>query len=208
MLENGRNKTKWKFSWYLLTILGCLIPGAVLCSVYYTFYEMRYRMKSNRAILYCAIGAIVFSVSMTVYEIETFLVGSKVSETIVVALIFSWIQTIYLFCAYLILLKRAKRLQKCLFLVQIEHITSVAWISEILGISVKRTVSMLKWLIRTEKLDGAEVGIDQDEIWFSKSVWAKQKVICKSCGANLVVNLGQTLVCEYCGGALEVSSVK
>ena len=67
-------------------------------------------------------------------------------------------------------------------------------------------LTILKQLIKMGELSGAEVNNTNDEITFKKSVWAKQKFICKSCGANLVVNFGHTLICEYCSGALEIQN--
>lgn len=191
--------------WIIATVIGCIFPFGIIFSVWCTVYEVRHSMKVNKTILHCAIGAMIFAVVMTGAILFSSFTGNLDTYGLVVIYIPSWIQAIYLFCVYLPHFRRAKQMEQCLFLIQTEHITSISQIAEIIGVKNGKVISAIQRLSKLGILDGTQVAKEQDEILFTKSVWAKQKVVCKSCGANLVVNFGQTLVCEYCNGALEAT---
>ena len=70
--------------------------------------------------------------------------------------------------------------------------------------SPEQAAALLRKMLRMGVLDGAYLEEDDGELQFTKSVWAKQLVECVHCGAKQTVNLGQTLVCAYCGSALQV----
>ena len=191
--------------WCIATVIGCVIPFGIIISIWLTVCEVRKSTRPNKVILFCAIGALAFAVTMSGYILWGSFAGNLKTYGLALMYIPAGVQAVYLFCVYPPLFRRTKSLELCLFLVQNEHITSISQIAEIVGVKQDKTVSYLNLLIQLGKLDGAKVSLDQDEILFTKSVWAKQKVVCKSCGANLVVNFGQTLVCEYCNGALEAT---
>ncbi len=115
---------------------------------------------------------------------------------------------IFLLIAYGILMRRNRCVHKCLMLICNEHITSVERIAEILGISPEKAGILLKKVIDAGLLEGASLPENSDELVFTKSIWAHQHVVCENCGAELFVNLGQTLTCAYCGGALKARRIR
>lgn len=192
--------------WYISTAISCFAPVLFFLPVICTVYEIKYNTNQNKTILYSATAALIFSLFMGGYILWGSFVGNLGTYALAFAYIPALIISAYLFCAYIPLSKRAKLFSRCILLIQQEHITSISQISEIIGISETKTVSVLKQLIKMGELDGADVNNTNDEIIFKKSIWARQKFTCKSCGANLVVNLGHTLICEYCNGALETQN--
>ena len=97
---------------------------------------------------------------------------------------------------------RDRRIDRCLYLIKTEHITALSLLADGSGLTEKQVVRALRTAIRLDELRDAQVDERLDEVIFEKSCWARQRAVCSSCGAELVVNFGQTLVCEYCGSAL------
>ena len=192
--------------WYIITAISCFIPLGLIVAVIYTIFEVKYNPYQNKKILHSATASLIFSLFMSGYILFVSFTGNLGTYTLALMYIPALVISIYLFCVYIVLSRRAKIFRQCILLIQQEHITDVSHISEIIGISDTKAVSALKKLIKMGELDGAELDSSNKEIIFKKSIWAKQKVLCRSCGANLIVNLGQTLTCEYCNGALEIQN--
>lgn len=207
-----RTHQKQKFTltprrqWSITTVLGCFlfVPGFIWILVL-TVREAKTSIEQNRTILHCGLGALTFAVAESVYMLVFSLPGElgRIPFELLFPFAFSGLLGIYLLCVYSALSARNRRIRRCLLLVQQKHITSRALIGEILGLSERRTTRLLQRIIRMGRLDGAWLQEGADDIRFKKSVWARQRVICQSCGAELVVDLGRTLICDYCGGALQ-----
>ena len=116
------------------------------------------------------------------------------------------IMAVYLFIVYPIHARRSRKLSGCLTLIKDDHITSTEELADILGVRESGVHRLVSSLIRKGFLEGAEIDKAQHEIIFRKSVWAKQKAVCRYCGASLIVDYGHTLICDYCGQALSVES--
>lgn len=114
---------------------------------------------------------------------------------------------IYMLIVYFVFAKRANQYKAVLTLIKESHITSVLSISEITGLDKNKVITRINKLIDTGELEGAFVNTITYEIEFKKSIWAHQLCICNTCGASIYVNFGQTLICEYCCGALDAKRV-
>lgn len=191
----------------ILLLAACFYPIPFAFAV--TWLEMKDYSIRNRRLIYFGLGACTVSVWML---IDT-LVSSFLSETGKVSSILFMLDVlilpggIYLLVLYGILMRRNRRIQKCLMLIQKEHITLISRIGEILGLSDTEIRTLLNFMIQKNLLEGASLSENDDEIAFSRSVWAKQHVVCDSCGAELVVNLGEALICEYCGSVLKARRI-
>ena len=92
-------------------------------------------------------------------------------------------------------------------LINKEHIVSLKKISDILDIKYSKIEKTVNSLIKSKKINNAKIDKAKGEIIFGKSIWYKQHVVCENCGAELVVDFGQTLICEYCSSALRVRRI-
>lgn len=83
-------------------------------------------------------------------------------------------------------------------IIEVHHITSVAEIAKIIGKSKGFTLKLLKDMIARERLEKAAVSGNQEEIIVYRK-WYKQTFLCKTCGAEYSINIGNEVVCPYCG---------
>ena len=83
-------------------------------------------------------------------------------------------------------------------IIEVHHITSVAEIAKIIGKSKGFTLKLLKDMIARERLEKASVSGNQEEIIVYRK-WYKQSFLCKTCGAEYSINIGNEVVCPYCG---------
>ena len=192
--------------WYITTAIGCFVPFGIIFSIFCTIHDVKHNTEQNKSILHCATAALIFSLFMSGYILWLSFAGNMDTYALAWMYIPAFILAIYLYCVYFILARRAKFFNQCILLIQQEHITSIPQISEIVGLPHAKTISVLKKLIKMGELNGAGVDEVNSEVIFTKSIWAKQKFICKSCGANLIINYGHTLTCEFCNGALEIQN--
>lgn len=198
---SAKQDSKTTQSWILATFFGCfLFPVGAIWLLILT-PKVTKSIEDKRTVLHCGIAAITFALVFT-YFILTFSNGDF-PFIILSTYIGAFLLGVYLLILYGVLALRNRKLRRCLLLVQQEHITSLPMIAEIMGLSREKTVKLFMKLFSLGFLDGAYISDDGQELQFKKSVWAKQRVICRSCGAELVVNMGHTLTCEYCGGALQ-----
>lgn len=190
--------------WYAATIIGCLImPIGLLLCVINTVLDFRSCNRKNRAVLYSGIGVAIYSVVMTSIILSVSIEANAFSVALPLWYAAPSLLAVYLFVVYAVHTLRCKRLNLIFFLIQTEHITSIQRLAEISGMSVEKTVKSIVLLIKKGRLGDAEISKNKKEVVLKNSIWAKQKVVCRTCGAEIPVDFGQTLVCEYCGGALE-----
>lgn len=83
-------------------------------------------------------------------------------------------------------------------IIEVHHITSVAEIAKIIGKSNNFTLKLLKDMIARERLEKASVSGNQEELIVYRK-WYKQTFLCKTCGAEYSINIGNEVVCPYCG---------
>lgn len=187
--------------WIVSTILAVyLLPVGLICAVCLTWYEATRKTDKNKAILYCGIGTMIFSATMSTFMAVVPTGTDMTFPTVFFAL--PMIYGIYALCVYTILARRANRIAQLHLLVQQEHITSLRQLCQITDLPHKRTVRLLELMIRRSVLDGAWIDEATETIRFHKSIWARQRFTCSDCGAVLTVDLGHTLTCAYCGSAL------
>ena len=99
-----------------------------------------------------------------------------------------------------------RRAERVASIIKVNHITSIRRIQEILGYSDKKLKKAFDYMIFTGMIR-AEIDFKKQEIIFKNSPWAKRLCVCNNCGAEIVVNFGDTLTCEFCGSALDVKKV-
>lgn len=204
-----KNYDMERSKWYIATAIGCLLfPVGYVWNIVNTVLDFRNLRHKNTAILYSAIGSAIFSAFMFMYlgalDIETNAVEELRTFLIMAApYLLAGVQAIYLFAVYFIHARRCRVLNRTYDLIEREHITRISQLSEILCFSKRHTVKTLRSLIKEGYLQNAEIDEENDELVLKQSIWAKQRVICQNCGAELTVDIGRTLVCNYCGGALK-----
>lgn len=187
--------------WIVCTAVAVyLLPVGLVIAAILTWWEAARKIRKNKVILYCGIFTLIFSATMTAY---TTLMPTD-ADTHIMALIFAppMIYGVYALCLYGVLARRANAVSQLHLLVQQEHITSIHQLCQITGFSQKRTLRLLGQMIRLGILDGAWIDDETMTVRFRKSIWARQRFVCADCGAVLVVDLGHTLTCDFCGSAL------
>ncbi len=195
-----------KIFWIPATVFGVyLFPIGFIWCVINTVKEAACFRERNRKILFCGLGAMAFSVFEYVYS-TVIIRFERDNKLLYVLFGLGFVLGLYLTAVYLLLARRADRLNGIYTLVEKQHITSVVQMSEITGWAQDNVKKYILKLIALGDLPNAR--LEGDRLILTESIWADQRVICSSCGAELNVNLGQTLVCEYCGGALDFSNKK
>ncbi|MBR6922857.1 MAG: hypothetical protein IKH51_11740 [Clostridia bacterium] len=200
-----------KKEWYIATAVGVFVfPVGFIWNVINTVIDYKRNIKKNNAVLYSAIGATIFGLFMSGYVLFVSL-GMNDTEGTAMFLMYMYAPTIvlavYLYAVYFISAHRCKYLSRIYSLIELDHITSVPLMSEILGINRARTRRYIKKLGKMRYLKDVKIDEKTGDIILKECIWAKQRVICQNCGAEITVTFGQTLVCEYCGGALMVKRV-
>lgn len=191
----------------ILLLAACVYPIPFAFAA--TWFEVKDFSTSNRRLLYFGLGACTISFWMlggtliSAFFSET----GKASSALLVLDAMYLPGGIYFLVLYGILMRRNRKIQKCLMLIRKEHITSVSRIGEIVGLSITETRALLTRAIRENLLEGASLQENDDDILFARSVWARQHVVCNNCGAELTVNLGESLICEYCGSLLRARRI-
>jgi hypothetical protein len=187
--------------WYAATVIGCFaFPAGAVWLLINTVHEFRKNTQRNNRILYSGIASGIWALTYSVL----FLLDLEAGDNLFFGLAFMWapqaVMAVYLIAVYIIHTRYSLAQAKVLSLIKNDRITSINEISYILGTEQAKAKKRIRRLIKSGALEGASV--EGDEVAFKNSVWAKQRVSCRSCGAALVVDFGHTLVCEYCGGAL------
>lgn len=192
----------------LLLLASCvyMIPFAFVS----TWLESKDYSTQNRRLLYFGLGACTVSIWMlTVHLVSTYIAPSSGNSLILFLLDLLFLPGgIYLLILYSILMRRNRQIQYCLNLICREHITSVKRLSEIMGLSEVAMRMLLQRILRAELLQDALLPESSDEVLFTRGVWARQHVVCESCGAELIVNFGETLTCDYCGSMLKARRIR
>lgn len=187
--------------WIVCSVLAIyLLPLGLVMAGILTWRETSKHLRKNQRIGYCGIFTVIFSVSMTLYT--TVLPSGADSGIFLFIFVPPIFYGIYAICLYILLARRANGVSRLYLLVQQEHITSISQLCQITGLRREQTLRWLELMIRRGMLDGAWIDEKTDTVRFKKSIWARQRFICAYCGAELTVDLGHTLVCEFCGSAL------
>lgn len=191
----------------LLLLAACIYPIPFLFLA--AWREAKDTSPRNPRLLYCGLGACTVSVvSLLSLSLSSLL---RPEAGMPLPLMMLWIPCllagICLLALYTVLTRRNRRFHKCRMLICSEHITAVARLSEILGLPADKTRALLRRMIEAGLLEGASLPEPGDELVFARSVWARQYVVCCGCGADQVVNFGQTLTCAYCGSALKARRI-
>lgn len=211
MKKQNINIIPGRRKWYIATVIGCfLVPVGLVWNIFNTVDDFRHRRDRNPAILYSAFGAMLFSMFMGGYVAFFAWMdddGIQGIAPLIIYYLLALVLAAYLFIVYGFHTRRSRYLTGIYSLIRSDHITSVPMIAEIMGIDRAKTIHHLQTLIRMGYLKNAHLDEKQEEILLHESLWARQLVVCQSCGAGITVNFGQTLVCEYCGGALKVKRV-
>ena len=200
-----RQVKKWiiaSFLGFFIAIVG--LPFAIINSI----IDYKYLPYKNKAILHCGVTLIGVS---TLFTTWTTIVSLNIGQNpfIISSLYIGGIlQGIYTCIFYLIHTRRANKLSYLLTIITEYHITNIGEISDLMCTNYANTLKLISTAIKMKALDGASISADKREILFEKSVWAHKLCICNTCGAAIKVNFGQTLVCEYCGGKLDVKQVQ
>ncbi|MCR5577396.1 MAG: hypothetical protein K6F56_10340 [Oscillospiraceae bacterium] len=213
MSVSGKNDKSYSecraASWYVTAAFCCVFwPVGLALLIINTRREEKRQAGAVPAVLYSARAVLLYSLFDLWFWFRIFKDAAEGAELPMFCLI---ILPPLLLALTLYLLNRrfagrARNMERCRRLVLQEHITGLDSLSEILGLSAERMTALLERMIREGILEDAWIDADSRELRFRSCPWAHQKMICDSCGAELTVNLGQTLVCEYCGSALRSCS--
>jgi len=100
-------------------------------------------------------------------------------------------------------LERSDTLHRVLMqVIFVSHITRADRFAEVMNMRRDRIDRELGRMVRWGVLKDAQYDAAQGKLLLPKEKWAEARVICKECGAQLVINIGETLVCPYCKTAL------
>ena len=86
--------------------------------------------------------------------------------------------------------------------IHVSHITSTQELAQTMGLKRWQIDCEIDRMIRWGVLKDAQLDIPSAKILLPKEKWADAKVVCSECGAELIINIGRTLVCPYCKTAL------
>ena len=191
----------------LLLVAACIYPIPFLFLA--AWREAKDVSPRNQPLLTCGLGSCTVGFFMLLSMLCGFMLDTTDRGPLFLALL--WIPYLIsggcLLALYAALMRRNRRFHRCRTLICSEHITSVAKLSEILGLSREKTQALLRQMIEKGLLEGASLPEPGDELVFARSVWARQYVVCCGCGADQVVNFGETLTCAYCGSALKARRI-
>lgn len=102
-----------------------------------------------------------------------------------------------------------EKYKKYINLVINQKITDIDNIAASMGVNFEIARKDLQKMIDTGYFAGAFINVNTREIMLvnpeanTKSQSQTRVVVCKSCGANNTISVGQSNVCEYCGSPLE-----
>ncbi len=195
---------------YLLVISAVLtcfgFPPAVILVLYAGWRLGRKEVEKLNSLLYGGLAMIVMALFMMI-PMGTYMITEGHYSTFGVLLAIygvAFLGGIGLIAMYLRFSQEDRLMRRCFWLVRTEHITSLERLGEILGLSKEKMKALLNRMFTNGRLQGASLSEDEKEIRFERSIWARQLVVCENCGAEFTVDLGHTLVCDYCGRALKV----
>jgi Ca2+/Na+ antiporter len=192
-----------KSKWYIAAAVACFASPAAVALLVLTIIEFHRNIKKkNDAILYSSIALMIFAVGYFIMFAATDSLDWTLLSGMVVP---QAVMSVYLFIAYVAHARYARRNARCLSLIKNDHFTSLFELGSVLVLNEKQIRRCILRLIDAGELDGASIDEASRTIRFAKSVWARQRFVCKNCGAALTVDFGHTLVCEYCGQALPVN---
>ena len=191
--------------WYAAAFLCTLFwPVGLVLLIINANSEEKHQAGPVPAVLYSALAVLAFSLFTLTMGVRLLTDSAEGNEPLAFCLVMlpPLLLALTLFFLHHRFAGRARSMERCRKLVLQEHITGLDSLSEILGLSSEKTTKLLEHMIRTGILEDAWIDADSRELRFRSCLWAHQKMICDNCGAELTVNYGQTLVCEYCGSAL------
>ena len=158
--------------------------------------------KKKKTVLWCGLGSVLFSLTMLGYIIPFLLAGLSAGGLLLISYAIGLLCGIGMIVFYVKLSDRAGKTALALSVICDEHITGIYEIGNICGMNDVETGKAIERLIASGELPEATVNRSHGTVEFIRSPWEKQLMICKDCGAEVLVLRGETLVCEYCGSAL------
>lgn len=195
------NNTLTSKIWFLFSML-CIVPFiGFLPSLIATIFAKAKGYGSRPALLTAGIVCIAWN-SM---EILILLLTGTLTMSPAVFFVFlaSVIAGIIVVILHFSMEKGTKFNDKIYSLIYVDHILNVKRISEILGVNKNTVVKSINKMISDNVIRGT-VNHAQTELILFNSIWAHQLCVCNNCGAEISVNLGDTLTCPYCSSALSV----
>lgn len=197
-----QNVSRRQVLWLLAAVLAFFVmPLGLIMTVLLMRAEEKKHPAGNYVMRGIGFGLMVFAMTETV--IAVCFVGAGI-EVLYVAAVFFASALIGLWM-YLRgrQLQKTDRLHEVLHqVIHVSHITSTQELAQTMGmkrVHIDREVSrMIRWGV----LKDAQLDIASAKILLPKEEWADVRVVCKECGAELVINIGHTLVCPFCKTAL------
>ncbi len=199
-----KKEKKSFMSWPLAAILCCvgLFPVGAVIAVILGKKEWETATKKERSVLWCGIGSVIFSAAMLGYFIPFILAGLDSGGLFLITCAIGLLCGIGMIVFYVKLSDRAGKTALTLSVICDEHITRIYDISNICGMNDAESEKAIERLLASGELPEATIDRSHGTVEFIRSPWVKQLMICRDCGAEVLVLRGETLVCEYCGSAL------
>ncbi|MCR4594178.1 MAG: hypothetical protein K5761_03900 [Clostridiales bacterium] len=186
---------------YLLPMLGSFV-----WMILNTITDFRKSVETEPAIKYSGWGLLIYSLSILLFfGVISMFVDVNYNPRLYLFIFFPLSASVYFLIVYYSEKNRSSNLKLLESLIFVSHITSLDKMAEISGMKVNKCIKYINFLINLGHLKDTKV--EDGEVLFKKCLWAKQKIICKDCGGENTVNIGQDLVCDYCGSALFIKSI-
>ena len=210
---NPTSKSTIEKAWLIAAFLSVIEgPLGFALTVALLIYQSRNPEKVGKHILIYGLAELIFPIFIIAwFTVFTGFDDSLPDSWIIFFVLLSsgWglISGILNISMYAFLSRKKYLLAACENLINGEHITSLRTISDILGVEYLKVKKAVALQIKNGHFKWASIDDKKEEIIFERSIWAKQPVVCERCGAELVVDFGATLICEYCSSALKVKRI-
>lgn len=202
MKKRIAEKREWL--WMLNGFLTALVPPLGWIALVFLVRSELKRHKSGEYHMN-GVGQAVMLFDLLECILTTAILGGDLSQGVWIVLLFFLSGALagfymVLFAAWL---RRQDRLHKVLHtVIHTSHITQADRMASVMAVNQDVIRKAFCRMIRWGVLAQAQFSFEQNKLLLPEEKWADAKVICEGCGAELIINIGQTLVCPYCKTAL------
>lgn len=197
MLKEWIYQKRWMFCFFLSAVC---FPFGLIASLLTAKYDYDYRYEQSKSGFKAGFAALavasVETVAACITSLGFYNIKIMIILSILAALTGGWGAFSIIFCK-----KTNDRIAYFDYfdnIIEVHHITSVAEIAKIIGKSNDFTIKILRDMIDRERLEKAAVSGNLKEVIVYRK-WYKQTFLCQNCGAEYSINIGNDVVCPYCG---------
>ena len=208
--DRTRKKADPLYALWITASVFCIFlpPIGLFFTIILYIFEYLHPLKAERYILFCSIFIFLVSSGMCFFLLFAFLLLDSKLWLMIIFYAASAVIGILMMIIYRGLNNKKNIFDLCIRLVKDEHIVSLEKISKITSKDIGSLKKIYSSIIKNGYLNDCSIDEKGNELVFGHSIWAKQHVVCENCAAELVVDFGTTLICEFCGSALKVRNIR